>query len=200
VAFDWRMSGRQKVPPPVIKRAFLRRCARRGGLRVFVETGTFEGGTLEALRGSFDELHSIELSQTLYERAVAKFRDDPKIRIWLGDSGEIIPHVLEKISDPALFWLDGHFSGGNTARGVEDTPIRSELAHIAGHFLKDRHVVVIDDARLFNGTDGYPTLDDLSCFAAKLGFGLWQVEDDMIVLTAKRNPISGQDCRKRETN
>lgn len=67
---------------------------------------------------------------------------------------------MRSLQDRALFWLDGHYSGGHTARGKQDTPIRQELRIIFGHRIKG-HVILIDDARLFVGADGYPTLDEL---------------------------------------
>ena len=65
--------------------------------------------------------------------------------------------MLTKLSAPALFWLDGHYSGGATARAELDTPVIAELRAILGHPVKG-HVLLIDDAREFVGANGYPTL------------------------------------------
>ena len=53
--------------------------------------------------------------------------------------------------------MDGHYSGGSTA--LSDVPILAELAAVLGAPID--HVVLIDDARLFDGTDGYPRLVDV---------------------------------------
>jgi hypothetical protein len=45
----------------------------------------------------------------------------------------------------------------------KDTPILEELAHILGA-ADIRHVVVIDDARLFGTDPAYPTLDTVAAF------------------------------------
>jgi hypothetical protein len=50
--------------------------------------------------------------------------------------------------------------GGATARGEEDSPVRRELQALLSHPVRG-HVVLIDDARLFSGRDGYPTIPDL---------------------------------------
>src|SRR5579871_2612293 len=121
--WQWRIAGRPLPPPPHVKRRFLRSYGRAHGLRLFVETGTYVGDTIAALHGSFEHLHSIELSRELYERVFDRFGDDPKVTLWHGDSGDILPHLLPRLDAPTLFWLDGHYSGGTTARGVEDTPI-----------------------------------------------------------------------------
>jgi hypothetical protein len=166
----WTFHGRPVPPPAHVKRAFLRAHARRHGLRVFIETGTLYGDTLAALRNTFDILHSIELSRELYERASARFAGDARIQLWYGDSGDVLPRVLEEVRQPALFWLDGHYSGDGTAPGVEDTPICRELSHISKHPLHGEHLVVIDDARCFNGQNGYPHLSQLKQLAHTFGF------------------------------
>ena len=55
-----------------------------------------------------------------------------------------------------LFWLDGHYSGEGTGGCDEVCPIIAELRLIAQSKRKD-HCILIDDARLFIGEDGYPT-------------------------------------------
>ena len=132
----WRRAGCPVPPPPSFKRALLKEQARQNGLNVFVETGTLYGQTLEAMCGVCDKLHSIELSLELYKAAVAHFADQPKVRLWHGDSGEVLPSVLETVDRPALFWLDGHYSGPGTARGALDSPICSELEHISEQPIK----------------------------------------------------------------
>jgi hypothetical protein len=59
-----------------------------------------------------------------------------------------------------LFWLDGHYSAGITAQGNSDTPVMIEVEAILEHKITG-HVILIDDARCFNGTQDYPTLDEL---------------------------------------
>ena len=56
--------------------------------------------------------------------------------------------VLEPVFMTALFWLDGHYSGGETAKGDADSPLREELEAIGRHPIKT-HVIPIDDVRSF---------------------------------------------------
>ena len=81
-----------------------------------------------------------------------------------GDSGEILPELLNNINEPILFWLDGHYSAGNTSKGSLNTPIIKELVTIFQHPIK-QHIILIDDARLFNGADDYPTSVEVSTIA-----------------------------------
>ena len=181
--WQWHRAGRPLPPPPHIKRKFLRAYGHAHDLGVFVETGTYVGDTLAALRGSFEHLHSIELSRELYEAASARFKGDRKVTLWYGDSGDVLPVLLARLDRPTLFWLDGHYSGGTTARGVDDTPILRELKHISNHHLSRHHHLIIDDARLFTGSDGYPDLSDVQEATRYLGFASCRPHDDFLIIS-----------------
>jgi hypothetical protein len=86
---------------------------------------------------------------------VTRFAARPDVTLLHGDSGSRLPEVLGQLTEPALFWLDAHYSGPITARGPLDSPIGQELEAIAAHPVGG-HVVLIDDMRDFNGTGGYP--------------------------------------------
>lgn len=156
---NWQRAGRPIPPPPPVKHAVVREYQSRFGARVFIETGTFAGGMIEAVRSRFHRVVSIELDPGWHARAKARFRSDPRIRLLCGDSGVLLPEVLTGLTEPALFWLDAHYSGPATARGALDSPIVRELEAIHAHGIG--HVVLIDDIRDFNGTSGYPTADEL---------------------------------------
>jgi hypothetical protein len=163
------MSQPTGLPTPEEKRTILEAYRRQYGLATFVETGTLFGDTVEAMRPVFQRVVSIELSEELGAKARERFAGCGNVTILQGDSGQVLPRVLEMLTGPALFWLDGHYSGDfqskargfvRTARGELQTPVMQEL----GSVLADKepgHVVLIDDARLFDGTNDYPTLDAL---------------------------------------
>lgn len=160
IVAQWKLSGRPVPPPPAVKHALIRAYARRFGLRTLIETGTFAGDTIAALRTDFDRIVSIELSPDWHRRAVERFRAYPHVRLLNGDSADRLPEVLAALSTPALFWLDAHYSGPATARATVDTPIVRELESVARHPVRG-HVVLIDDMRYFTGEGGYPTKPDL---------------------------------------
>ena len=56
------------------------------------------------------------------------------VYILQGDSTHVLSAILGKISQPCLFWLDAHCSGGQTARGELETPIMWELSCILIEF------------------------------------------------------------------
>ena len=109
----------------------------------------------------FEQIYTIELNYTLWKRAHDRFLKYPHVRVIQGDSGDVLPTILARTADRCLLWLDGHFSGGETARGRKDTPIVDELAAIRSHCRKD-HIILIDDARLFEGPNSYPPVDTVT--------------------------------------
>jgi hypothetical protein len=81
--------------------------------------------------------------------------------------------------------LDAHYSAGVTARGKTDTPILEELDTIFA--LCPECVVLIDDARCFDGKNGYPTLAELKKYtAAKAPNWVFEVRHDIIRLHRNR--------------
>lgn len=156
----WEAEGRPLPPPPAVKHDALRHLAKVHRLRVFVETGTYRGDTIEAVKDLFDRVYSIELNEEYYVAARKRFNTDAHIELIHGDSGQELARLKPKLTEPTLFWLDGHYSGGTTAKGATSTPIVEELhAVLTGEPLP--HVIVIDDARLFGKDPAYPAYEDL---------------------------------------
>lgn len=176
----------QPFLPPEQRRQILREYGQRFGLRVFIETGTNDGGTPWELKHDFDKLYTIELGEKPWLEALDKFALHQHVVCLHGDSATVLPAVLVTVDQPALIWLDGHWSGGDTARGSQDTPVLVELQAI---FETGRdHVVLVDDARLFDGMPlhaeqpGWPHIDEVRKLAAENGY-TYELADDIIRLT-----------------
>lgn len=146
--------------PHLVKQETIATHAKHFGTRIMVETGTFHGDMCRAMQDHFDRIHTIELSEPLFAAACKRFKNNTTVNCLQGDSGVKIKDVLDKLDEPALFWLDGHYSAGPTARADLDTPISQELEHVLAHHIQD-HVILIDDARCFTGENGYPELEQL---------------------------------------
>ena len=160
---EWERRGKPVPPPHVLKQRVIKGFAAQYGLRTLVETGTYYGDMVEAMKYYFDHIYSIELSKELYEKAKKRFEGDERVKIIYGDSGVELGKLLNRIHQPTLFWLDGHYSAGVTAKGDKDTPIFEELTHIF-NAQNSGHVVIIDDARCFGTDPAYPTIKELSDF------------------------------------
>ncbi|HXY80264.1 MAG TPA: hypothetical protein VEH55_02760 [Gaiellaceae bacterium] len=157
---SWAAGGFRPPPPGAVKRVLLRWYCLRYRPHAFVETGTLYGDTTHALRRLCPRLYTIELAPALAARAAARFEHLDRITVLEGDSGELLPELVGRLPDRVLFWLDGHFSGGETAHGSTETPIARELASILALPESAGHIVLIDDAREFVG-GAYPTLGEL---------------------------------------
>jgi hypothetical protein len=183
---EWEQQGKPMPPPNIIKQQTLESYGEKFGLRILVETGTYLGTMVEAMKKNFDHIYSIELSDELYEKAKNRFEAEKHIEIIHGDSGVEIKNVVARINQPALFWLDGHYSAGKTARGDKDTPIREELEHILG-MPETGNVIIIDDARCFGNDPDYPSIEELSDFirSKKPNVDII-VQDDSIRITPKQ--------------
>lgn len=157
----WLQNGCTGVAPPPVKRRILTAYLHRFKLQEFVETGTHLGDTLAYIASDNGvSCTSIELADDYYRQAAERFRSWPNVTLHHGDSGHVLPKLVRKLNQPALFWLDGHYSGGATAKGETETPISEELQAILESPIKG-HVILIDDARCFDGAQGYPPLGQL---------------------------------------
>lgn len=119
-------------------------------IATFIETGTLHGESVALMRGIFPTCHTIELNESFYKHA-SGFFSNSDITFHHGDSTTILCSLLPTINEPAFFFLDAHFSSGETARGSLDCPLLEELSLIEARPYRD--IIVIDDVRLF-GTKG----------------------------------------------
>ena len=119
---------------------------------VFVETGTLYGETILAMEDYFDSLHTIEIYDKHHHNAKDKYTGS-KISFHLGDSTVELGKLLQHINQNTVFFLDGHYSGGDTASGVKNVPLYEELRSINELFPK-KAIIIIDDYRLFKVFDG----------------------------------------------
>jgi hypothetical protein len=176
----WEKQGRPSPPPHVIKEELIRDYAKTFNTQILIETGTYLGDMVHAMKKFFTRIISLELDETLAVQARERFANDNHIQIIQGDSGKLVGKLLANINEPCLFWLDGHYSGGITAKGALETPIKYELTAILSHPV-DGHVILIDDARCFTGENDYPTIDELQNFvAARKPNHKFRVEHDVI--------------------
>jgi hypothetical protein len=156
---QWRLAGRPIPAPPIVKQHILKQYQDRFRLQTLVETGTFTGETVEALRRRTSRIISIELEPVLHAAAVRRFAAAANVRLLQGDSTTLLPGVLADLHDAALVWLDGHYAGAGTA-GAGESPLMHEVQTLLARAPRG-DVVLIDDARQLTGTGGYPALDEV---------------------------------------
>ena len=155
----WQLRGRPVRSPHLLKQRTVWEYAQRYGLRVLVETGTYYGEMVAAMKAHFDRIYSVEYESQLAQRAIRKFARYPHIRIFEGDSQKVVPDLLRSIEQPALFWLDAGYYGWAGLQGDQQR-LTTELEAILRHPLQG-HVILMDDARGLNGQNGAPTVAEL---------------------------------------
>ncbi len=169
--YFWRLRGSPlRRVPHLVKQRTLQAYARRYGLRQMVETGTHMGQMLRNMLPLMDDIYSIELNPSSYQRARRRFGATPKVHLIQGDSATELGRLLPSIRRPCLFWLDAH-------NFEIETPIRQELEALAANFVPG-HVVLIDDSKWFDGRNQYPTREWMEEFV-RSHFAGYHLEDAM---------------------
>lgn len=185
---DAIIQGKYALPPQSVKLAVIRQNIPYPPPRVFIETGTYYGDTVAAVKDMYANVISIEVDETLYKKACQRFVSDKNVRIVQGDCVRELSTILTMLHEPAVFWLDGHYSGGETGKGEIEDPILISLNQIAAHPAQ-QHVIFIDDARTFDGREGRPDISDVFNEIKKIDSRyIIRVQNDIIVATT--SPIT----------
>ena len=141
------------------------------GINCFVETGTLVGHTAEWAAGYFEQVFTIENDPN--PEAFARLKDLKNVNHIIYDSAEWLPNLIR--FSPVLFWLDAHTN--------ESCPVLREISAINKSPL--RHVILVDDARLFGGQPeslpAWPALYDVCMELIDGGRRTVQIIDDVIV-------------------
>lgn len=158
-ALDLTRLARMEVQNPYSYSKFrqIKAVARRTGARILLETGTFKGVTARRCAPHFEKVFTIELDAALAARSRDWLASCRNVSLIEGDANTEALRVLdeEAVSDVLVF-LDGHFSGGETAHGNEAEPAVRILEALAKR--TDRiAAVIIDDFREFGSAPGWPT-------------------------------------------
>lgn len=179
----WADRAYDMPAPQAVKWSVLTRYGHPSG--IWIETGTYLGGTTAFLAATAKHVYSIEPMPELAQAAIERFTSTPNVTIIQGLSEDCLPGILDGIQEPVSFWLDGHFSAGNTFQGPSDTPIREELAAIEPHLSRWSTVtVLVDDVRCFDPSNPsfahYPTRGWLVEWAQRNDLN-WLIEHDIFV-------------------
>jgi hypothetical protein len=188
----WIQSGFPTPAPDFVKHKVL---MRHGKSDAWIETGTYLGDTTKFLAKSSKIVYSLEPSQNLYLDAKRRFQASPIIKIVKGTSEEKLREVISLIIPLGYkhisFWLDGHYSAGNTYQGPNDTPVIIELEIISEYLNSALELTIfIDDVRCFNSNlleyASYPSLHLLIdwCKSNQMS---WNIEHDILIIKNKRS-------------
>jgi hypothetical protein len=170
--------------------------ARLNGSTVFVETGTFHGNTTRWASNHFEIVHTIERAEKLYNLHSHELAQIKGVTPHLGDSRNILPQIVRDIrGQRAVFWLDGHWSGGTETAGEDDEcPLVDELACLSG---RTEDIILIDDARYFlcappppHKPSQWPTISDIVHVLPESGKKQFvQLVDDVIIIVPNEDAL-----------
>ena len=168
---SWQKRHFVQPSPNFIKRAIIKKYTVPNS--IFIETGTLTGNMIFYLHKSFSFCYSLEPSKKFYDLS-SKRLSNIKNKILLNDTSEnalekTIKQILEshKTQKNLVFFLDAHYSGGDTFLAKKATPIILELEIIEKYMLQfDKIIIIVDDIESF-GTGDYPKKEFLVNFALK---------------------------------
>ena len=114
---------------------------KRHGLRYFFETGTLEGHTAKWAAENFECVTTVDIKQGLVNQG--------NLNAFQCESAAFVE--ASEFPNPVLFWLDAHTD--------EECPVMREIAAINRSPLP--HVILVDDARLFDALTAWPHKSDV---------------------------------------
>jgi hypothetical protein len=124
----------------------------------FFETGTGYGfGVQFARMFPFRHIFSVDIIASEIERLKFPFGGDKRVRLFAGQSVDVMRQILPQIQGNIIFWLDAHFPGAHhqlknyEAENDSDVrlPLEQELTLIKQLRPNKRDVILIDDLRIY---------------------------------------------------
>lgn len=113
----------------------------------FIETGTYRGYTSVWASENFSTVMTVEYAEAIYKETSQKYGHIENIEFQFGDSRAFLNDIAPNLEESAVFWLDGHWSGGDTYGSDDPCPLLDELQAINRSPIE--HYILIDDARQF---------------------------------------------------
>lgn len=164
------------VPTPLLRWAV----ETLGPDSVAVESGTYKGDSAALLAENFRSVVTIERSHQFANAAQTRFHGRADITVLHGSSADLLEEALPDRDRAALFWLDAHYSGGQTAGADYLCPAVEELTVIGAHRSAHNTIVLVDDARSFLPSEGWPSIGDLCRLLDRSGLDVVLVDDVLV--------------------
>lgn len=118
---------------------------------VLVETGTSVGDTASNASSLFKEVHTVELDRKTFSGAKKRLAPHKNVYLYLDNSFNFLSYDEVACLENPLFWLDAHYSGGNTGTLYNEknwvlSPLKKELEIILSYW-SQKGAILIDDLR-----------------------------------------------------
>jgi len=118
---------------------------------IFVETGSYMGNQIEtALELGFSQVRSVEIADEYYNHCRERFSKEVssgKVKLYHGDSANLLSVMIGMTKKRIVFWLDAHCSKGKTGGDDNFNPLLNEIRTIKNSSSRNDHVIMVDDLR-----------------------------------------------------
>jgi hypothetical protein len=171
-------------PHSYLKFLHLKQLQKQTGAEVLIETGTYLGVTSYRCSFVYEQVFTVELSTDLAAAAKKFLSWRRNVEVICGDAVTELPRIFQQNSiDRAVVFLDGHYSGGETATGAISEPVLEELQGL-GPFTERIVAIVVDDFRTFGTTPGTPSKSKLlrTCEELLSGYDVTVAMDQLTLL------------------
>jgi FkbM family methyltransferase len=175
-------------------------------IKNFIETGTYYGKTALWASERFPRAITIEQSEIIYRQVQTQYSHIKNIEFLKGDTRSQLARIVPNLDSPSLFWLDAHWSGGETYGEVDECPLVEEIKII--NRSNDEHFIFIDDARFFTSPPVEPhkieQWPDLTTVLNLLNASSYEryiviIDDVIIAVPKKAKQLLAKYCQKENT-
>jgi len=126
----------------------------------FVETGTRRGNGIQcALEAGFDDVRSVDIDVDAFTKAALKYSHDYRVRLYLGDSGLLLPAMLHGVPYNAVLWLDSHEI--STQLHEHNCPILRELDVLRKYPIR-AFTILVDDIDVFEDAESTISVEQIT--------------------------------------
>ncbi|MEO5650328.1 MAG: hypothetical protein ABIR03_10460 [Ginsengibacter sp.] len=168
-----------------IPKKIVLRFKENGGIKNFIETGTYKGGTCFWAAHHFKKVYTIEIDPAISKATSLNPECPANIKFYVGDSKDVLPDLVTDIEGTCLFWLDGHWCDVTELGKDKECPLLDEIKALKNF---GDSVILIDDARAFLGplppphdNSQWPGIDEIFLLLkAQFPANLVTIVDDVI--------------------
>jgi len=162
------------------------------GIKNLVETGAYYGGTTLWAAENFNNVYTVENSEKMYLRVKATLKNIYHVKLHFGNSPIFLKKIESLLAEPTVFWLDAHWSGGDTYGENDECPLIEEIKIINKYRIET--FILIDDARMFLAPPALPhnakRWPDINSLFKELGDKKYTVILDDVIISI---PIKYRD-------
>lgn len=192
------------MPEGKLPKDLLIHLQRDHGYDHFIETGTFYGQAASWAAEHFSRVTTIELAREIYEQTSQNLAHITNIDFVYGDTRAILRGRVPQLTQPAVFWLDAHWSVGRTYGDGDECPVMDEIDIIVN--AAPGHILLIDDVHMFlapppppHHVEQWPTITDVLTGLAQDTTDRYTVIFNNVIISVPLDlkPMLIEYCRQR---